>query len=428
MASPKIIRDLPGKSLTVQKDFAVPVARVWSAWTTAEKLARWWGPQQWPATSRSFDFRVGGHWHYFMQGPKGELNWGLLSYTRIVPMKELHAEDYFTDEAATRKEGQNLSRWEVTFQALSASMTRVTTKLVCVTEAKLQFLIDMGFEAGYTSALENLTALLEGRAEPQTVRSADGTPLVYEKLGSGPPVILVGGAMVTRELAAHTELAAALSAQFTVFNYDRRGRGDSGDTAPYAVEREIEDLRALLEAASGQAAVYAMSSGAILALRAAVYGLPITRLALWEPPFVVDPADRRPPADSQAVVARLIARNKPGAAASYFMTKIFGMPAFVPWLMRLTPYWKRAVGVARSLPYDLAVTGDYAIPEGVAGLGVPTLVLHGDHTQPLLVHGAQGLARTLPGAVLKVLPGVNHQVKTSDLAPVVANFLKGEEA
>jgi pimeloyl-ACP methyl ester carboxylesterase len=96
--------------------------------------------------------------------------------------------------------------------------------------------------------------------------------------------------------------------------------------------------------------------------------------------------------------------------------------------MRLTPYWKRAVGVARSLPYDLAVTGDYAIPEGVAGLGVPTLVLHGDHTQPLLVHGAQGLARTLPGAVLKVLPGVNHQVKTSDLAPVVANFLKGEEA
>lgn len=423
MASPRVTKDWKRRQLTVEKEFGAPLARVWGAWTTAEKLTRWWGPKEWPATSHSFDFRVGGHWHFSMTGPKGEKSWGVLRYTKIEPMTALHADDYFSDEKATQNEP--FSRWEVSFQKVGASVTRVTTQLVCASEAQLEKLISYGFEAGYTSALDNLDQLVAGRSEPHAVISRDGTRLVYEKVGSGPPVILVGGALVTRTNAAHTELAAALSAHHTVYNYDRRGRGDSGNTAPYAVDREIEDLRALLDVAGGSAAVYGLSSGAILALRAVQAGLPITQLVLYEPPFIVEPGDRRPPADSLEVVTRMVAQGRRAAAVSYFMTRIFGMPAFVPWLIRLTPHWKPSVAAAASLPHDLAVVGDYALPAGTESVQTPTLVIHGDHTQPLLIHGAQALARRLPKATLKVLPGVNHQVATADLAPAVLEFLKG---
>lgn len=424
MDRPKVTKDIANRRMTVEKVFQAPLPRVWSAWTTAEKLTRWWGPKDWPAASHAFDFREGGIWHFSMTGPQGEQSWGVLHYTSIRPMTYLEAEDYFSDARGSRAEGKPLMRWQVTFKKVSATATKVITQLAFSTEAGLQRVLEMGFEQGFTSALGNLTEFLEGRAEPRTVLSKDGTPIVYEKLGSGPPVILIGGAMVTRTLPAHTELAAALSAENTVINYDRRGRGDSGDTPPYSIDREIEDLQALIEAAGGSAAVYGMSSGAILALHAVSRGLNITKAVFYEPPFIVDPSDRRPPADSLAVVTKLVAQGRRAAAATYFMTKIFGMPSFVPLLLRLTPFWRPTVAVANTLPYDLTITGDYSIPSGASSAKLPSLVLHGDHTQPLLIHGAQALARTLPQATLQVLPGANHQIATADLAPVVAAFLR----
>jgi pimeloyl-ACP methyl ester carboxylesterase len=133
-----------------------------------------------------------------------------------------------------------------------------------------------------------------------TVRSSDGTTIAFDRLGAGAPVVLVSGASTAR--AIHARLAELLAADFAVLSYDRRGRGDSGDTPPYAVQLEIEDLHAVIGAAGGAAAVFGNSSGAVLALRAAAAGLPITRLALWEPPFMTDPdAPRR----QQAYLAQL---------------------------------------------------------------------------------------------------------------------------
>jgi uncharacterized protein YndB with AHSA1/START domain/pimeloyl-ACP methyl ester carboxylesterase len=423
MNAPVVIKDIANKRLTVEKEFAAPVERVWAAWTDDAKLARWWGPKHWPATSHAFDFREGGRWHYSMTGPDGTQYWGLLNYHRIEPMTTLHAEDFFSDAAGSQKDGP-ISRWEVTFRKVSARSTRVTTKLLYATEKDLERVLEMGFEAGFTSALDNLNQLLTGRAEPRTVTSADGTPIVYEMLGSGPAVIIVGGAMVTRTLDAHTELAAALCADHTVINYDRRGRGDSGDTAPYAVERELEDLKALIGVAGGSAAVYGLSSGAVLALRASLAGLPITKLVLYEPPFIVDPKDRRPPGDALSDVTKLIAQGRQAAAVHYFMTKVFGMPTLMAFMIRLTPYWKPTLAAANALPYDLTVVGDYTLPPKTGQLTTPALVVYGNQTQPLLKNAAIALAKTLPKATLKELPGVNHQIATADIVPPVSEFLK----
>ncbi len=424
MKAPVVIKDIANKRLTVEQEFEAPLDRVWSAWTDDAKLARWWGPKHWPATSHAFDFRVGGRWHYSMKGPDGTQYWGLLNYTHIEPMVTLHAQDYFSDAKGTHDKELPISRWEITFHKTSARSTKVVTKLLYATDKDLQRVLEMGFEAGFTSALDNLNQMLTGRADPKTAVSADGTSIVYEELGSGPAVIIVGGAMVTRTLPAHTELAAALSASHTVFNYDRRGRGDSGNTAPYSVDREIEDLKALITLAGGSAAVYGLSSGAVLALRAALAGLPITKLVLYEPPYIVEAGDRRPPADALAAVTRLVAEGRRASAAHYFMTKIFGMPGFVALLIRLSPYWKATLAVADSLPHDLTVVGDYAIPAGASQLSIPALIVYGIKTQPLLSHAAEALAKVLPKATLKALPGANHQIATADLVPPVSEFLK----
>src|SRR6478752_4591282 len=170
-----------------------------------------------------------------------------------------------------------------------------------------------------------------------TVPSGDGTTIAYDRSGDGPPLILVSGAMGTRAHAA--DLAVQLATTFTVFAYDRRGRGDSGDTQPYAVEREIEDLHAVIGAAGGSAFIYGHSSGAVLSLRAAAAGLAIPKLALHEPPVIVD--DSRPPVADDLVdnLDALIAAGKPDDAVAYFLTDSVGMPAQAIPAMRQNPSW-----------------------------------------------------------------------------------------
>jgi Alpha/beta hydrolase family len=253
-----------------------------------------------------------------------------------------------------------------------------------------------------------------------TARSSDGTTIAFDRLGVGTPVILVSGASTSR--AVHTRLAELLAADFTVLNYDRRGRGDSGDTPPYRVQREVEDLRAVLAEAGGAAAVFGNSSGAVLALHAAAAGLPLTRLALWEPPFMVDPdAPRR----QQAYVAELtglLDAGRHGDAMALFMRSI-GLPEPMITGMRDGPMWTGMEALAPTLAYDAAVMGDSLVPtEVVASVTAPTLVLDGGDTGAWAASAARALSEALPSPVRHTLRGQSHNVAWDVLAPQLKDF------
>ncbi|MGE6226674.1 alpha/beta fold hydrolase [Paenibacillus chitinolyticus] len=250
-----------------------------------------------------------------------------------------------------------------------------------------------------------------------TVTSKDGTTIVYDKTGQGPALILVTGAFSYRKFPGQVQLAELLSGQFTVYNYDRRGRGDSGDKQPYAVEREIEDLQAVIDEAGGSAFVWGLSSGAALALQAAANGAGIAKLALHEPPFVVDPADRKPPHNFTAHVSELIAAGRRAEAIKYFMTQGMGAPSFVVGMMKLMPgVWSNLMAVAHTLPYDAALLDGYMdgkpLPAGLwRSVTQPVLVLEGTESPAGLRHGAQALAQALPNAQLLSKKGLGHTKK-----------------
>lgn len=258
-----------------------------------------------------------------------------------------------------------------------------------------------------------------------TVTSQDGTTITCDRYGGGPALVLVGGATSVRAYAAG--LATTLASTFTVYAYDRRGRGDSGDTLPYAVEREIEDLAAVIDAAGGSACVLGHSSGAVLALRAAAAGIPITKLAVYEPPFIVD--DSRPPAphNSVAHLEELVAQGRRGDAYAFFMTEVVGVPTEVVDGMRPTPIWQAMEAVAHTLGYDGRIMGDTMsgkpLPaEPWNAITVPTLVLDGGASPEFMHKGADSLASHMPNAERKTLPGQDHGPADDVLAPVITAF------
>jgi pimeloyl-ACP methyl ester carboxylesterase len=253
-----------------------------------------------------------------------------------------------------------------------------------------------------------------------TVTSKDGTTIGFDRTGDGPPVILVCGGSVDR--MSNAPLAQLLASDFTVLNYDRRGRGDSGDTPPYAVEREVEDIDALVVEAGGSAFLYGTSSGAALALEATASGLPITKLALWEPPFVLDES-RRPPADQVAQYDKMIAEDRRGDAAEYFMTKVVGMPPEFVADARTQPWWPAQEAIAHTLAYDARVMGDYSVPtERAASVTVPTIVIAGGADFPWMRETAQALTDALPDGQTRTLEGQGHNVDPAVLAPVLKEF------
>ncbi|MEV5030345.1 alpha/beta fold hydrolase [Paenibacillus sp. LPE1-1-1.1] len=263
--------------------------------------------------------------------------------------------------------------------------------------------------------------------------SKDGTKIAYDKSGQGPALLLVTGAFSYRKFPGQVQLAQLLSEHFTVYNYDRRGRGDSGDTQPYDIAREIEDLQALIDEAGGTANVWGLSSGAVLALQAAASGVNIQKLALHEPPFVVDDADRKPPKNFTAHINELISANRRAEAIQYFMTKGMGAPSFVVSLMRIMPgVWARLMAVAHTLPYDAALLNGYMdgkpLPANLwSKVTMPTLVLEGTESPSALRHGAQALARVLPYAQLLSKKGLGHTKKLDAkiIAAELAAFFKG---
>lgn len=260
-----------------------------------------------------------------------------------------------------------------------------------------------------------------------TTTSKDGTAIAYDRMGAGPAVVIVGGGPTTR--AANGELAGLLAERFTVFNYDRRGRGDSGDTALYAVEREYEDLAAVIEAAGGSAFVVGSSGGAVLALQAAAAGLPIARLALWEPSYIVAGTRPVPDMEYKERLEALVAQERPGDALELFFTHAVGLPAEMVAGMQKAPFWTMMEPLAPTLVYDAAVAGDFSVPaDALATVSVPVVVLDGG-TTPWLSAAAQAVAAALPVAERTTLEGQQHAVEATRLAPaVIAAFTNDDEA
>jgi pimeloyl-ACP methyl ester carboxylesterase len=261
-----------------------------------------------------------------------------------------------------------------------------------------------------------------------TVTSKDGTTLGYTRTGSGPAVVLIDGAMCHRTFGPNESLAEQLKQHFTVYTYDRRGRGDSGDTAPYAVERELEDLAAVIEEAGGTAHVYGISSGGALALAAANAGLPMDRLAVFEVPYVTT-GDRPPiPVDLAGRTQQLVADGKRGAAVAAFMREGVNLPAPVVAMMRLMPAWRAMKGIAHTLPYDLTLLGDDTgsgkpLPAyRFENIAVPTLVIGGGKSPQPMQDAMRALAEVVPGAQHHTLEGQTHIVKATALAPVLKEF------
>jgi pimeloyl-ACP methyl ester carboxylesterase len=255
----------------------------------------------------------------------------------------------------------------------------------------------------------------------ETVTSRDGTTIALDRIGSGPAVVLVSGGSTDR--SANAPLADLLASDFTVLNYDRRGRGPSGDTLPYAIEREVEDIAAVLEAAGEGASLYGTSSGAALALEATASGVSVSKLALWEPPFIIDESVR-PPADQVQQYETLLAEGRRGDAVEYFMREVVRMPPEFVEQARGAPFWAATEAIAHTLPYDARIMGDYSVPVDRAALiQAPTLVLVGGGSFPFMHETADALAAALPNGEVRVLEGQTHDVAPDVMAAALRTFL-----
>jgi hypothetical protein len=260
-----------------------------------------------------------------------------------------------------------------------------------------------------------------------TVTSKDGTTITYDRRGSGPPVVLVDGAFCRRAFGPMPKLAPLLAEHFTVFNYDRRGRDASGDTPPYSIDRELDDLDAVIAAAVRPVRLFGISSGAVLALRAVARGARVERLAIYEPPLVLAGATGKVPPDRVAEITGLVRAGDRGGAVKAFM-RMVGAPAIAIPIMRLVPgVWKQLTAVAHTLPNDFAILGDTGAGKPLpaelaavfAAITVPTVVGVGGKSPPYLHHAAETVQRGVAGATLRVLPKQTHNVGAKPMAAVL---------
>ena len=264
-----------------------------------------------------------------------------------------------------------------------------------------------------------------------TVRSQDGTTIAFDRSGSGPALILIGGAMSHRGSAA--TVASLLAPSFSVICYDRRGRGDSGNTLPYSVDREIEDLAALIVEAGASAYVMGGSSGGILALDGAAHGLAITKLAVYEPPLIVDKGGPLLPVGFADHLAERASSGHGGDAVEAFMTRALGMPVDAVAGMRQAPFWSGLEALAPTLAYDLILsgptqTGSSAPLSKWASMKTPTLVMGGGASPEWMQNGVRALAGTLPNATHRILEGQTHAADPKLLADALQEFFAGARA
>jgi pimeloyl-ACP methyl ester carboxylesterase len=253
----------------------------------------------------------------------------------------------------------------------------------------------------------------------ETITSPDGTQIAYDTFGSGPGLILIAGAFTDRSY--YVPLATALSSSFTVISYDRRGRGDSTDTTPYAIEREVEDLQTLRDQ-TGASYAYANSSGVMVLLRAVAAGAAFAKLAVMEPPFRVEGAP--PPPDRYLERLReFIAAGNPGGAAELFMVEAVGQPQQMVDSFKGTPMWQSLEAMAHTLIYDALQLGDSSVPvDLLASIPTETLALHSTSSPTWLQTAVEQTAQALPNARLAALPGEFHQIPPEVLTPVLEDF------
>jgi pimeloyl-ACP methyl ester carboxylesterase len=262
-----------------------------------------------------------------------------------------------------------------------------------------------------------------------TLTSKDTTTIAYDKHGTGPAVLLVDGALCTRSFGSKPELVKLLAQHFTVYSYDRRGRGDSGDTRPYAVEREVEDLDALIAEAGGAACLYGHSSGAALALEAALrLGDRVTKLAMYEAPYNDADDARRAWREYIEQLTELLAAGRRGDAVALFM-RLAGVPADQIEGSRHAPVFAALEAVAPTLAYDhTALLGeDGSVPaKRAARLNIPALVMNGGASLPFMYDTAQALSTAIPHARLRTLEGQTHEVNPEVLVPVLIDFFANQ--
>ena len=280
------------------------------------------------------------------------------------------------------------------------------------------------------------TDTIPAGAVQKSVTSKDGTLIAYEQTGTGQPVIIVAAALADRGGARR--LAGHMAEHFTVINYDRRGRGKSTNSLPYAVEREIEDVEALIDASGGTALLFGSSSGAVLALdTTSKLGSKVKRAFLYEPPFIVD--DSRPPMADTLIgeVTELTASGRRNDAVKLFFAKGMGIPEPAVNVMRyLMPGWSTMAAMAHTIPYDLTILGGTQsgkpLPAGRwAAATAPTMVAVGSLSEPFFHHGAQALAQVLPNAQYRSLEGRDHSAilfASKALADAAAQFFAAENA
>jgi pimeloyl-ACP methyl ester carboxylesterase len=249
------------------------------------------------------------------------------------------------------------------------------------------------------------------------VTSTDGTTLEVDRAGTGPAVVLVTGAFNTKE--SSKDLQAVLTDQFTVYEYDRRGRGQSGDTPPYEIARELEDLHAVIQSTGENAFVYGHSSGAIIALDAAASGVPMAKIVAYEPPLLFE----HPPALATVeALQRLIDASDGDGAAKLFMAGTGMAPEQIEWVSH-APFWPGMLGIAHTLPYDqaLCVTGS-ASSDWLKAISVPVLALAGGTSASWAQEAAERIASVVDGAESRIVPGQNHAVDPAAVAPELRAF------
>lgn len=257
--------------------------------------------------------------------------------------------------------------------------------------------------------------------------SADGTQITFDRIGRGPSIVLVDGAFCTRAFGPNRKLAAALAESFTVYTYDRRGRGDSGSSPPHDLRCEIDDLAAVIDEAGGRAALYGISSGGGLALEAARRLPGVNTVAVYEVPFIVD--DTRAPLgpDFLPRVREALAAERRSEAVHMFMTEGIAQPVWMARMMRLMPAWSRLKRIAHTVPQDLSIVdghqrGRPLDPAEWADVNVPALVVAGAKSPAWIRNAMEQLAGVLPNAEHQLLAGQTHMVKPGVLAPVLTEY------
>lgn len=254
-----------------------------------------------------------------------------------------------------------------------------------------------------------------------TVVSQDGTRIAYEISGTGPTVVVVAGAMGYKDFPYLKKFAAEFAKSFRVVMYDRRGRGESTDTKPFSVQKEIEDLAAVCREAGESPIVLGISSGAALALEAAAQGVPMGKLVAFEAPYMVGSHRKPEHARYESEVKGLVARGDRDGAVKLFMRTV-GLPAFVVAVMRFLPFWKDLKKVAHTLPYDAAAMNGFELPARLKTIRVPTLVVAGGKSPAALRDAVRAVGQAVRGSQVVEIPKQSHAIKAEALSPVVQRF------